>query len=40
MVYDDYNPCENCSRREFCDGWEAAVCLADPDDPEYDPFDI
>lgn len=45
--YDDDCPCDNCSDKELCDGWEAGVCAAYqmwvgdgelPDD--FDPMDI
>lgn len=30
MAYNDYNsegdPCENCSRSDWCDGWEVMFC--------------
>lgn len=46
MPYDDY-PCDSCSDRDRCDGWEAQFCCtlcryynADPDCENCDPWDI
>ena len=45
-VDSDY-PCDSCSDREFCDGWEARYCCTlchwysdEPDCDDCDPWDI
>ena len=44
---DDYNPCDTCQQRDYCDGWESKFCCKlcmalfdEPDCENCDPWDI
>lgn len=45
-MYDEECPCETCSNKESCDGWDAAYCcilcdwLGGGDCENCDPWDI